>query len=303
MTKGVALEMDSFRLASYAVQVPCFVCGDRNGLDVELCRRCFAPMALAHQARSQKVEPAMIAALGSSGAGKTVYLGMLLDMLSRQPETLEVSPRGAFSVTLQQNTAAAMARCEFPRKTPSEPDRWNWVHCHVGGTRWRRGTELMMPDLAGDALLAEMEHPHSYPAVHSLLGKCAGGLVLIDAHRLQEGVLDQDYFTMKLLSYLSEIVDDPKTGWRHRPLALIFSKADQCEECFDDPAAYAERHTPGLWKFCQHRFERFEFFAAGAAGACAACNIPGRGPLHVPLRVEPRGITEPFYWLLEQIAR
>ena len=75
---------------------------------------------------------------GSSGAGKTVYLGMLLDLLSRQPERIQAMARGAFSITLQQATMAALMRCEFPEKTATEPDRWNWVHCQVRTPEQRR---------------------------------------------------------------------------------------------------------------------------------------------------------------------
>lgn len=301
MTKGISVEMDSYRLASYAIQVPCYICGQDNGLEAELCRQCCAPLALAHQARNQKTPPQIIAALGSSGVGKTVYLGMLLDMLSRQSDRLQVLARGAFSLTLQQTTVAAMDRCQFPSKTPNEPDRWNWVHCQVMGHQWRRPIELVVPDLAGESLFEEVEHPHSYEAIRALLIKSTAVLVLIDAHRLQGGVLDQDYFSMKLLSYLGELVQDPKRSWRNRPIALVFSKADQCEECFEDPAEYARRHTPGLWKFCHERFEKFKFFAAGVAGACASRTLPGGSVIRVPLRIEPRGIIDPFEWLVEKI--
>ena len=37
-------------------------------------------------------------------------------------------------------------------------------------------------------------------------------MVLIDSVKLQEGCREQDYFTMKLLSYLSELDNDPKRG-------------------------------------------------------------------------------------------
>ena len=55
------LEMDSYRLAAYTVPSPCYICGGGNNFDAELCRHCFAPMALAHQAVNQKVGPKMIA--------------------------------------------------------------------------------------------------------------------------------------------------------------------------------------------------------------------------------------------------
>lgn len=301
MNKGVAVELDSYRLAKYVAQMPCYVCGDGNMYDAELCRHCFAPMALAHQAASQKISPKLVATIGASGVGKTVYLGMLLDMMSRQPDRMHALARGAFSITLQQSTVAALARCEFPQKTPSEPDRWNWVHCQVHSPQFRQPAEIVMPDLAGEAILEEIDHPQTFKAIGSLLAKSAGAMILVDAIKLQDGQLEQDYFTMKLLSYLHELIDDPHRGWGNRPVAVIFSKADQCERCFDDASKFAERHTPGLWQHCKSRFRRVQFFAAGVAGACAFRQVPKEGRRRVPLRIEPRGIVEPFAWMLSQI--
>ncbi len=300
MTKAV-LPMESYRLAQYAVQVPCYICEQGNTFDAELCRHCQAPLALAHQANSQKIRPQMVATVGSSGVGKTVYLGMLLDMLSRMPEQMQILARGAFSITLQQAAVNSLLRCEFPAKTPSEPDRWNWVHCQIRRPRERRPIELIMPDMAGEAILQEIDHPHSYLAIRSFLSKCAGVMILVDTTGLESGNRDQDYFTMKLLTYLSEMDDDPRTSWGHRPVALVFSKADQCEACFQDPAGYAQKHAAGLWQHCRERFRNHKFFAAGVAGATATRIAPGLGKVRAPLRVEPRGIVEPFAWMVEQI--
>jgi hypothetical protein len=303
MTKDCTLEMDSYRLAKYAVQVPCYICEQGNTFDAELCRHCFAPMALAHQANTQKLFPTMLATIGSSGVGKTVYLGILMDMLSRQKERLQMLARGAFSINLQQLTTTALSRGEFPDKTPNEPDRWNWVHCQVQSARRKRPIEMIMPDMAGEAILEEVDHPHSYQVIRSLLLKSGGLLVLIDASHLHTGGLDQDYFTMKLLSYLSELDNNPKRGWANRPVALVLTKADDCEACFDDPAGFAKRHAPGLWRHCQERFFKHRFFAAGVAGACAQRSIGGDDRLRVPLRIEPRGIVEPFAWLVDCVGK
>jgi hypothetical protein len=302
MNRGVAVELDSYRLANYAAQIPCLICERGNTLDAEVCRNCYAPMVLAHQAQSRQAAPLMFATLGPSGVGKTVYLGMLLDMLSRQPKDLQVSARGGFSVTLQQITLAALARCEFPTKTPNEPDRWHWVHCQVKGQRHRQAVDLVIPDIAGEALFEEVDHPRSYQLIHAFLGRCHGVMILIDGTKLQLGSLDEDYFAMKLLSHLSELGNDPKTPWGNRPVALIFSKADQCEMCFEDPTGYAQRHAPGLWRVCQQRFRRHRFFAAGVAGACAVRHVRGEGQQSIPLRIEPRGIIEPFEWLAENLV-
>jgi len=293
------LELDSFRLAAYTVPSPCYICGGGNNYDAELCRHCHAPMALAHQATTQKILPKMIAAIGPSGAGKTVYLGMLTDMLSRQDEALQLLARGAFSIRLQQHTMAALSQCEFPEKTPNEPDRWHWMHCQVLGKR-KKPAELIMPDLAGEALMEEVDHPNSFPVIRAFLGKCAAVLVLIDAPRAEAGDSDEDFHTMKLISYLCEMDAESVTGWKNRPLALVFTKADQCEDCFDDPAAFAHRHTPGVLQQCRERLKRHGFFAVGVAGAVGARN-ESHGRVLVPLRVEPRGIVEPFKWLLDEL--
>src|SRR5262245_64256930 len=96
---GVVL-LDSYRLTQYAESACCYICGHGNNFDAELCRHCFAPMALAHQAASQRICPKMVASIGPSGAGKTVYLGMLTDMLSRQAEPMQLLARGAFSIEI-----------------------------------------------------------------------------------------------------------------------------------------------------------------------------------------------------------
>ncbi len=302
MNRGVAVELDSYRLANYAAQIPCLICDRGNTLDAEVCRNCYAPMVLAHQAQSRQAAPLMIATLGPSAVGKTVYLGMLLDMLSRQPKELQMSARGGFSVTLQQNTLAALARCEFPSKTPSEPDRWNWVHCQLRSPRHRQPVELVMPDIAGEALFEEVDHPRSYQLIQAFLERCHGVMILIDGTKLQSGSLDEDYFAMKLLSHLSELGEEKNSSWGSRPMALIFSKADQCEMCFEDPAGYAKRHAPGLWRVCQQRYRKHRFFASGVAGACVTRHVQGEGTKSVPLRIEPRGIIEPFEWLVENVV-
>jgi hypothetical protein len=301
MTRDMIVPLESYRLARYVVPVPCHICGEDNTFDAEFCRHCLAPMALAHQAASQKTQPRMIAVMGATAAGKTVFLGMLIDMLSRQPEEVQVLARGAFSITLQQTTMAALVRRRFPEKTPNEPDRWNWVHCQLRRSRRELPLELIVPDMAGEALFEEVEHPRTYHVISSYLKKCCGAMVLVDAIQLNEASADQEYFAMKLVAYLAGLDEDPVQGWMRRPVAMIFTKADQCDECLADPSAFAASHASRLWQLCRERFAQHRFFAAAVAGACAVRQTPREGRLRVPLRVEPVGIVEPFLWLVERI--
>lgn len=302
MTRRVELPLDSYRLAQYAAQTECYVCDEGNTHDSEFCRHCCAPMALAHQANCQKVKPLMVGAIGASGVGKTVYLGMLMDMLSRRNSKMQILARGAFSITLQQTTLSALARSEFPQKTPNEPDHWNWVHCQIRTPRRRQPLEVMMPDMSGDAILEEVNHPFTYRVIRAMLTKCVGILILVDANAIERGNGEQDFFTMKLLSYLSELDPHPRTGWRNRPVAVVLSKSDMTPTCIDNPMSFVQEHAGGLWKHCRERFKRHQFFAASVAGACGTREAYGVGPVQFPLRVEPHGIIEPFQWLLQQAA-
>jgi hypothetical protein len=259
-------------------------------------------MALAYQAAEQRLPPCMISVVGPSGVGKTVYLGLLMDMLSRQINQIQFVTRGAFSIDLQQTTVSALARRQFPSKTSNEPDRWNWVYCQLRRDAHSPAVELIMPDMAGEAVLEEINHRNTYRAIHELLRKSSAALVLIDAVELCEGERNQDYFAMKILSCLSEIESDTKRGWRHRPIALVFTKVDQAEECRDNPEEFAKTHAAGLWQLCRQRFDNYRYFAASVAGACAWHESSTEGRRSVPLRIEPHGILESFEWLMEQTA-
>ncbi len=175
------------------------------------------------------------------------------------------------------------------------------MHCQASTDDRKHLAELIMPDMSGEAILEEVDHPATYRVIRTFLEKCAGIMILIDASQLMEGSRDQDFFSMKLLSYLSELSDDPRRGWRHRPVALILSKADQCERCFDDPAEFARQHASGLWQHANERFRNHRFFASGVAGTCLNHFVPGRGRMVSPLRIEPRGVVEPFEWLVQQM--
>jgi hypothetical protein len=245
----------------------------------------------------------MIAVIGASGAGKTVYLGLLMDMLTRHVSLLRSTARGPMSISLQQTTTTALATGWFPEKTATDPEHWHWVHCQFNCRRRRRPLELVIPDLSGDALAVETERAGRYPAIRALLEKCAAVMVLADAQRLQAGDHSQDFITLKLLSLIGELREKQsrrQRGAERRPLALVLTKADGCDGLQENPRHFAEAHADALWSDCRARFPRHEVFACSVTGATALRDNYGRRQ-QVPLRIEPHGIAEPFGWLMTSL--
>jgi Double-GTPase 2 len=305
MTHLAQIPLETYLLAEHAAPIACLVCDHENCVSAARCRNCSAPMSLAHNTLSSKRQPQLIAVIGASGAGKTTYLGLLMDMLTRHVGLLRSTARGPMSISLQQATTTALATGWFPEKTVTTAEHWHWVHCQFNCRRRRRPLELVVPDVSGDSLVVETERANRYPALRSLLAKAAGVMVLADAEQLQSGDHSQDFVALKLLSLIGELRDEHSHTWRsrgpeRRPLALVLTKADKCEELYDNPREFAEGHAAALWNDCRDRFPRHEVFACSVAGATAMRESYGR-PRQVPLRIEPRGIIEPFGWLMTEL--
>ncbi len=293
MTELVYLPLDSLRLAHYASQSPCAICSGSNCLDAERCRHCHAPMALGRHPKGKKNGQAMIAVLGPSGVGKTLYLGMLFDMLARSPDRMQALARGAFSLSLQQTVAASLARCECPPPTVMDPALWNWVHCQIRVQHQRWPLDLVVPDFSGDALMHEVHHPYSFIGIRAYLAKCVGLMILIDAAQLDQQASEQDYLTTKMLSYIAELSAGGPPARRQFPVAVVFTKSDQCAPCVTDPSGFAARHAPGAMRYLQQCSSSHRCFATSVSSTWVR-----RAPhISTPLRIEPRGILEPFQWL------
>ncbi len=278
----------------------CPLCGGCVYLG-EPCGHCHAPSEVIGSLAERHVPARFVGVLGPSGVGKTVYLGMLLDLLSRGAGGLHGLPRGPFSMEVHRNLVLALERQRFPEKTPVEPDRWKWVHCEVSRGKKSPIYDIVTPDVAGEAVLNELITPRSNPTVRSLIGRCAGLVVLVDTLQVVADGQGQELFAMQLITYLSSL--RPTRGNRplNLPVALIFTKADLCEDSIQNPEEFARTNATGLWKLCESRLRHFRFFGAAVAGSTATLVDRDGIECLVPLRVEPRGIIEPFSWLLSMI--
>ncbi|MBC8351039.1 MAG: hypothetical protein H8E66_03580 [Planctomycetes bacterium] len=301
MSRLTQTPLESYTLAHYAVDVPCFVCEGGNRHDAERCRHCYAPMALTYQVTDKRsTKPQVLAVIGPRGAGKTSYLGMLCDSVLRQQDVSQTVARGAFSVSLQQQVISRLVRQKFPMATPEDAESWNWNHLQVVGSNCRRTRELIFPDISGAVMEREFDDGAS-PITRAFLKRCTGAIVLLDTQRIDRGDPTPDFFAMKLLSYLCEFGTKRSESWRHKPIAFLFTKADRSQVCMESPREYAETYAQGAFRQATSSLKRFKFFASSVAGASINLEIDG-APVSLPLRVEPRGIREPFDWMLNQLG-
>lgn len=288
--------------SAQASTINCLICETQNPIEALLCSGCSAPMALIHESVAQQREPRIVSIVGESNVGKTVYLGFLLDMLTRRAGDFDAVPKGAFSVNLQQNVISHLGARQFPPKTPMEPDQWYWAYYQVcrkaRGDTW---VDLVMPDMAGEALSTEVEVPRTFGVIRNLLGRTEAAIVLVDAALASSGSDRPDFFALKLMTYLDDMFAVRRRQRVKNPIAVVLCKADYCPECFDDPPGFARTNLNRLWNICENRFAKVAFFASSVVGSLGFATGADDTVVPLPLHSAPRGILEPFEWILDQM--
>jgi hypothetical protein len=239
--------------------------------------------------------------LGPTGVGKTVYLGMLLELLARGVCGLHGLAQSPFTLSLHRNLILALERRRFPEKTPVESDRWDWVHCAVyAGTR-KTPYDIVTPDVAGEAVTGELENPGTYRTIGALIGRCAGLVVLLDVVQVVAEGQGQELFAMQLLSYLDALRLRKRNRKIDVPVAIVFTKTDLLDEWVRDPETFAKANALGLYNQCRARLEHCTFHFSGVAGSTSRLIDSNGQERLVPLRIDPRGIAEPFAWMINQL--
>jgi hypothetical protein len=286
-------------------RITCVCCMQDSFNNSGYCSLCRAPLEISRTAEKRGTPANFVSVMGASGAGKTVYIGMLLDILSKGSRGIQGLPNNSFSVAIQQHTMGALEGRRFPEKTPSEAEGWQWVHCEVSSTARRKNfLDIITPDFAGEAIATELEHPGTHLAISSVIYQSKAVLVLIDSLGVRDSGRDEDFFAMKMASYVHNL-RTPKGSFANKrkakvPLAIVLTKSDICPEAMDDPQRFATDNMPGFSKFLQRNFVTYQFFAATVVGAMAVLADHRGYFMQIPLHVEPRGITEPLEWIIKQ---
>lgn len=282
--------------------VECFLCGKQNSHSAAACKDCNGPMFVSQQRATEPgKEPKIIVALGAPGVGKSVYLGMLLDSLSRSND-LDIRLDGADSSKMQHHVATALSRGAFPENC--DDNLWNWGRCLWG--KGRKAKEVFLPDFPALAAIEDYEDRRSWPVIPHTIARSVGLMLFLDAAAIRRGDADEEYFALHLLRYYTDTLRLPINGEdnprkRKVRIAFVLAKADQCKDCFADPDEFVRGQMPELWQACKEQLSCCKFFATSVAGVCVSVASKRGYKTEVPLRVEPRGLQDPFRWMLQQI--
>jgi hypothetical protein len=281
-------------------ELSCPLCGgfSREG---DPCATCGLPFKVIESILTRPSPPRFLGVLGPSGAGKTVYLGMLLDLLARGACGLHGLAQSPFTLSLHRNLILAVERQRFPEKTPVESDRWDWLHCAIYAGKSKTPYDIVTPDVAGEAVMGELENPGTYKTIRALIGRCAGLVVLVDLVQIIAGGQGQELFAMQLISYLDALKPRKKNQKINVPVAIVFTKADLWDDWTRDPAAFARANALALFSQCRNRLDHCDFYFSGVAGSTSRLIDRNGHEVIIPLRIEPRGIVEPFAWMIKQL--
>jgi hypothetical protein len=292
----------SYESPTTLTTVRCLICGTENSTDAAICNECSAPMAIVHDTLAQDRKPRIVSIVGESNVGKTVYLGFLLDMLSQRAGDFEAIPKGAYSIDLQQTVISHMANRRFPPKTPMEANEWYWAYYQIHRQRNKNNwVDLIMPDMAGESLAAEVATPETFGIIRNLVTQSAGTMLLVDAGLAANGSSRPDFFALKMMSYIDAIRSTQRGERIKTPTAVVLCKSDYCPECFDNPRQFAKANLNRLWNMCDSRFENVEFFACSVVGSLGFATKPDDNyVVPIPLHTALQGILEPFEWIIDQ---
>ncbi len=291
------------------IVVHCACCGTRLAGNAEYCGQCETPASLSHAVSKRGQPQSFVSVLGASNSGKTVYLGMLLDILSKGPESFRGTSTSAFSIDLQQQVVSALERRTFPEKTPCEADAWKWMHCQVAlnENESSKEVDLISPDFAGEAIAMEMNQSGIYPAIQHVVRKSDGLMILCDSLRVRDEGSSEDLFALKLLAYVAQLhamTSDQREKHRRASgpsIAIVFTKCDGCPEAVEDPHGFAASHMSRLFDYCSRTFVRHQYFAASVAGSSGTVIDHGGIETRVPFHVQPRGVLEPLQWIVRSM--
>lgn len=267
-----------------------------------------------------------LAIWGSTGAGKTTYLGMLY--LAQDFGRWVMEPLDTASTEFIIDITDELAEGRFPSPTDSlsEPEVYRYsfhkppdvIDEFSGwffGERGQRVFNVSFVDAGGGCF----EDPDNYPwlgvheTVWQYLAGCDGILVMLDPTRDR-----REYFrtTLRAFTRLKQEIQGGQPGPLRKYMALCFTKMDQEPHIqhFHEPDRYAPEVLGDLTMRIIHQTlspGAYRFFSVSSIGtiqkgALREANVVMESEeyrIKDPEAIAPMGIFAPLEWLFKQIVK
>lgn len=297
MNQEVLMESQKFMGAE---RVRCICCDASSFSGTQFCCQCKMPMSLSESVGAREVAPMFLPIIGGRGVGKTVYLGMLLDLLLKGKQGVIGQPGSPGTIEAHKRAIASLKRRRFPPKTGTESEYWDWIQADLrfGEGKSEQAISWISPDPAGESVLMEIEHPGCFPALQASVAKSSGIVWLIDATSVQENSPAEELLAAKLAVYVHKNVrrSGPERKIVDIPIAIAFTKTDACPEAAQNPKQFAAKSLAGFYGYLQDHVPKHRFFSSMAVGSVVQLADEFGGGFF-PMHVQPKGIVEPFAWV------
>lgn len=176
---------------------------------------------------SKRSTPGIIGIVGTAGAGKTSYLGMVYTLMLNGRFITDYRFAGSFTLTAWEQLAYGLrfhkGKVIYPEATPSNPDFYSIYHLSLA-TKNTSKRELFLADASGEVFSEWSKNKHHENAgsarwIHS---NANGFVLFIDCAAL---VKDRAEAKENIL----DIAQQLKQDLNGRPVAIVWSKADEIE--------------------------------------------------------------------------
>lgn len=259
-----------------------------------------------------------IGLVGSSKAGKTVYLATLMRLLVRGEDSHDATiPAARDSATVKSpQTFQFWTDCYKTLRLGRWPPHTGLSDLHTiefdlmcaSGSQHQVG----LKDLSGESIKkwllgdgAQSDEEQAVRDIRAWHSQCDAFLFLVaptttqeSGLRLSELEVAEDDPQILFVQRLFELLKAAKTPVVEHPTAFIFTRADQFDRPEGREAELAHRFL-GKPEVIQRQFVRHEFFWCTSTGPLDRSDplnpCPRKGDL------APRNIVEPFEWLIEQV--
>ena len=302
MSKSM-LPMESYRLAEFAAQIPCYICGEGNTFDAELCHCCQAPMALRIRRTRKKSAHAWSPPSAPAASARPSTWACSWTCSRGRSTACRSSPAARFRSRLQQTRHLGACALRVPAK---DAQRARPLELGALPGQHARAPQRRRADHARHGRRSDPRRGRSSAHLprHPLVPRASarGILILIDAVEAHGRATRPGLLHHEAAELLERAGRRPQARLAAPPGGADLQQGRPVRTLLRRPGRVRAAARPASGSIATSASATTSSFAAGVAGCCLTRLVRGRGKRDLAAcAIEPRGIVEPFEWLVKQM--